>query len=110
MFYGVYLMPTAADIDRPDVLSRYQTYVYGIGLYNWVTLRSFPKHYVPSPSRYQKNPAKCDTTAAPPANVKTIGRWRVLEIKVKKGKPEHLYRALHGTNHSKALRHGSHSF
>jgi len=30
-------------------------------------------------------------------------------IKVK-GKPEHLYSTLHGTNHSKALRHGSHSF
>jgi len=27
-----------------------------------------------------------------------------------KGKSEHLYNALHGTNHSKALRHGSHSF
>ena len=27
-----------------------------------------------------------------------------------KGKSEHLYSALHGTNHSKALRHGSHSF
>jgi len=26
------------------------------------------------------------------------------------GKSEHLYSALHGTNHSKALRHGSHSF
>ena len=25
-------------------------------------------------------------------------------------KSEHLYSALHGTNHSKALRHGSHSF
>ena len=32
-------------------------------------------------------------------------------IKVKgKGKAEHLYSALHGTNHFKALRHGSHSF
>ena len=27
-----------------------------------------------------------------------------------KGKAEHLYSALHGTNHFKALRHGSHSF
>ena len=27
-----------------------------------------------------------------------------------KGKSEHLYRALHGTNHLKALRHGSHSY
>jgi len=27
-----------------------------------------------------------------------------------KGKSEHLYSVLHGTNHSKALRHGSHSF
>jgi len=26
------------------------------------------------------------------------------------GKAEHLYSALHGTNHFKALRHGSHSF
>jgi len=26
-----------------------------------------------------------------------------------KGKAEHLYSALHGTNHFKALRHGSHS-
>ena len=31
-------------------------------------------------------------------------------VKGKKGKSEHLYSALHGTNHSKALRHGSHSF
>ena len=30
--------------------------------------------------------------------------------KGKKGKSEHLYSAFHGTNHSKALRHGSHSF
>ena len=27
-----------------------------------------------------------------------------------KGKAEHLYSTLHGTNHSKVLRHGSHSF
>ena len=34
-----------------------------------------------------------------------------LRVKGKgKGKAEHLYSALHGTNHFKALRHGSHSF
>ena len=31
-------------------------------------------------------------------------------IKGKKGKSEHLYSALHGTNQPNALRHGSHSF
>jgi len=44
-------------------------------------------------------------------NQKT-GWWRLDNgtVKGKKGKLEHLYSALHGTNHSKALRHGSHSF
>jgi len=33
------------------------------------------------------------------------------ELKVKgKGKSEHLYSALHGTNHYKVLRHESHNF
>ena len=31
-------------------------------------------------------------------------------VQLKKGEAEHLYSALHGTNHFKALRHGSHSF
>jgi len=29
------------------------------------------------------------------------------KVKKVKGKSKHLYSALHGTNHSKALRHGS---
>ena len=32
------------------------------------------------------------------------------QLRLGKGKSEHLYSASHGTNHSKALRHGSHSF
>jgi len=41
----------------------------------------------------------------------TLSCQSALLVKGKgKGKAEHLYSALHGTNHFKALRHGSHSF
>jgi len=41
--------------------------------------------------------------------IHTASLFKILKIKAK-GKSEHLYRTLHGTNYSKALRHGSHSF
>ena len=40
----------------------------------------------------------------------TLGGYKAELRKKGKGKSEQLYIALHGTNHLKVLRHGSHSF